>query len=390
MESGQRQRRNAVLVTSLPGAADRTELERQAGAGERHRKDYVEVAGLLDADIIDSDFVFRHGSWLARLLARRVGLPVGQVWEAFRRRRGYDHVLAWADRLGLPLALLHKLTRSDCDLVLLSVDLAAPKKARFIRRFRVHTHIRAILTPSSRQMAIAQELGVPNSKLVLDPHGVDTRFWHPQETAVEDMICVVGWEARDYATLVKAVRGLQVDVRAAVGSMVFSSGEVEGDRLDAEGRRRLPDLAPLKGTQGYQSYERWAAELGGSLPANVIWYQQLSARELRVLYAKARFVVIPLHDVEFDAGATAILEAMAMGKAVVLSRAAGQIDLVRDGMDGVYVPPADASALRATLEHLLSHPEEAERMGRSARARVEARFELDDYAARVASVVAGR
>ncbi|HEV2123162.1 MAG TPA: hypothetical protein VGW38_10360 [Chloroflexota bacterium] len=33
---------------------------------------------------------------------------------------------------------------------------------------------------------------MPNSKLVLDPHGVDTGFWQPQESALQDLICVVG------------------------------------------------------------------------------------------------------------------------------------------------------------------------------------------------------
>ena len=38
------------------------------------------------------------------------------------------------------------------------------------------------------------------------------------------------------------------------------------------------------------------------------------------MYARARLVVVPLHDVDFDAGVTTITEAMAMGKAVVATQ----------------------------------------------------------------------
>jgi glycosyltransferase involved in cell wall biosynthesis len=381
--------RTAVLVTSLPGSVSRRELERQVAARERHRKDYLEVARRLGADVIDHDFVTRNGSRLSRLLVKHIGVPIGQVAEAFRRRREYRHVLAWSDRLGLPLALLYKLTRFDGDLVLLSVDVSAPQKARFLRWFKVHTHLRAIITPSSRQVALAEQLGVPSAKVFLDPHGVDTQFWRPGGERVEDLICTVGWEARDYPTLVEAVRGLDVHVEAAVGTMVFSGGEVARDRLDTAERHVPPDLTPLKGTQGYRLYQRSVAELERRHPSNVVWRQQLSARELRTLYARSRFVIIPLYDVEFDAGATAILEAMAMGKAIVLTRARGQTELVRDGKDGLYVPAGDPAALRAACEYLLAHPDKADRMGRMARARAESVFSLDDYAVRVASVVGG-
>lgn len=379
--------RTAILVTAFPGSVGQRELERQIAAGERHREDYLEVARLVDADVIDHDFIMNHGTRVSRLLAGRIGIALGQVTEAFLRRRQYDHVLAWSDRLGLPLALLHKLTRSKRDLVLLSVDLAAPQKARLLRWLKVHTQLRSIITPSSWQVAIARELGVPPSKLILDPHGVDTRFWQPQGAPLEDMICAVGWEARDYSKLVEAVGGLSVQVHAAVGTMVFSGTEVPRDRLDA-GHEDMPAaFTPLKRTQGYRLYQRSMAGSGTVARDNVVWHQQLSAQELRSLYDKSRFVVIPLQDVEFDAGATAILEAMAMGKAVVLSRARGQGELIRDGEDGIYVPPGDARALRSAVEHLLAHPELAERMGRMGRARAESVFDLDEYAARVASVV---
>jgi glycosyltransferase involved in cell wall biosynthesis len=78
-----------------------------------------------------------------------------------------------------------------------------------------------------------------------------------------------------------------------------------------------------------------------------------------------------------------------MGKAVVISRTRGQVDLIRDGEQGIYVPPGDPAALRAAITYLANHPEETERMGRAGRALVEERHTLDAYVAGLAAVVRG-
>jgi glycosyltransferase involved in cell wall biosynthesis len=129
---------------------------------------------------------------------------------------------------------------------------------------------------------------------------------------------------------------------------------------------------------------------GTGVAARIRLHQQIDHRTLRRLYARARFVVVPLHDVDFDAGVTTITEAMAMGKAVIVTRTRGQVDIVRDGENGLYVPPGDVGALRAAITRLLDDPAEADRMGRAGRALVESRHTLDGWVAAVAEVVAGR
>jgi glycosyltransferase involved in cell wall biosynthesis len=224
--------------------------------------------------------------------------------------------------------------------------------------------MKAIINYSSAQMEIgADRLGVPREKLHHALQPVDERFWRPQETPVEELICSVGAEARDYGTLVEAVRGLDVRVELAVGTTVLKTGDLATDLAAA----LRPIVAPGR-------------------PPNVELRQQVDQLELRELYARSRFAVVPTEDVEFDAGVTTIAEAMAMGKAVVVSRAHGQVDLVREGQTGLYVPPDDPRALRVAIEHLLAHPAEAERMGRAGRALVEARLTLDRWISGVVAV----
>ena len=52
-----------------------------------------------------------------------------------------------------------------------------------------------------------------------------------------------------------------------------------------------------------------------------------------------------------------LTEAFAAGTTVVASDIAGYRDVVRDGVDGVLVPPGDAQALAEALRDLYDEPE---------------------------------
>jgi glycosyltransferase involved in cell wall biosynthesis len=226
-----------------------------------------------------------------------------------------------------------------------------------LRRFGVHTHLGAIVNYSSAQLEIAaSRLHVPRGKLHLGLQPVDERFWRSEVQPGADLICSVGYERRDYQTLFRAVAGLDAEVQLAIGS---------GDQPAAALERRLATLGP---------------------PPNVR-FNHFRPPELRTLYSSSRFVVMPLLDVDFDAGVTALTEAMAMSRAVIVTRTRGQIDLIRDGVEGLYVPPGDVPALRAAIDRLIANPEEAARMGRAGRALVERNHTLDGYVARLAGII---
>ncbi len=361
---------NALLVRGLNGQPTPAELERLAAAGERPRNIYVEVARELDADIVDLNFVQQNGARVSRLVARRVGILEGQVLEAFLRRRHYETIVAFADRLGLELALLFKLARSRDDLALVSSRLVTRSKRIYLERLRVQSQIETIISYSSVQLDLAaRRYGLPRESLhaVLQP--VDELFWQPADRPPEDLICSVGCISglRDYPTLLEAVRGLDVAVELAVGSFIVSPEHNRGrERIF---RTNVPE---------------------GTVPPNVSYRFDLPYTELRDLYARSKFVVMPLYDVDFDAGVTSITEAMAMGKAVIVSRARGQVDVVHDGIEGIYVTPGDPQALRQAIVHLLEHPEEADRMGAAGRAAVLDRHRLVDFANRVAQLALRR
>ncbi|MBK7894864.1 MAG: glycosyltransferase family 4 protein [Anaerolineaceae bacterium] len=68
--------------------------------------------------------------------------------------------------------------------------------------------------------------------------------------------------------------------------------------------------------------------------------QRFSQFELRDLYAMSDFLVMPFVQRQFQVGVIALLEAMAMGKAVICSSTPGQTDVV------VAVKPASTCRQR--------------------------------------------
>ena len=92
-----------------------------------------------------------------------------------------------------------------------------------------------------------------------------------------------------------------------------------------------------------------------------------SQYELRDIFGLSRFIIMPLYNVDFQAGVTAILEAMAMQKPVLCSRTPGHTDVVVEGKNGIYVNPQNPIEMGAASERLLVDDVEASWMGGNAR-----------------------
>jgi len=275
--------------------------------------------------------------------------------EVQRRQAEYDAVVSWGERLSLALLAQQQFAKSSKPHIAMMYQFEKPNIRVPLRLLKKNLH--AVITWSSVQRrALIEEIGYPAERVYLIRHYVDQLFYRPR--AVEqDMICSVGAEMRDFTTLKNAVSGTGIRCHIAA------------DHVRIPGRFRI------------LNDRRVPIDQTGTLVDPNITQGRLTLHELRDLYARSKFVVVPLLASDTDNGVTVILEAMAMGKPVICSRTRGQVDVIQDGVNGLYVPVGDVAALRTAMLSLWNDPLRAEQMGRNARAHVEKYHTLEKFTA---------
>lgn len=143
-----------------------------------------------------------------------------------------------------------------------------------------------------------------------------------------DYIFCGGDGDRDYNTLIEAVRDLDVPV-------VIAS-------------RRM-DLAKT------------------DLPVNVK-LSPTSPEDFRKLMANSRMVVVPMEGGHLHSGGQqTFLNAMALGKPVVVADDRGAKDYITDGVDGLIVPTGNPHALRDAICKVINDQENANLLGENGR-----------------------
>jgi glycosyltransferase involved in cell wall biosynthesis len=271
--------------------------------------------------------------------------------EVHRRRDEYDLGVTWGERLSLPLMALQRFSRHRTPHVAM-MDWFSKPNVRLPMRALGQT-LRGIVTWSSVQRAYAIErFGIRPENIYLVKHFVDQLFWSPRQRDV-DMICSAGKEMRDFPTLLTALHGTNLRCHIATDRVLIA-----GSRL----KRRTVSAATF------------APDLNQNVTVG-----KMAPTEMRDLYARSRFVVVPILPSDTNNGINVILEAMAMSKPVICSRTRGQVDVIQDGVTGVFVPVGDAAALRAAMVSLWNDPERAEAMGQRARAYVREHHTLEKF-----------
>lgn len=356
---------NQILLT-VSGEIDPCIKERII-RGECPQADYIAMAQGFPADLMDYRVAREVGGHIGRLFEKIGGPNLMLAWACFCRRRYYRALFTDGEQVGIPLAFLLKFfaPRGRPRHFMIAHRLSVKKKMVFFDWFGVRTQIDIFFVYSTWQQAfIRTRWKLPANRVIYTPFMVDSSFFNPgnvpEHSSIKELtnkdvsiISAVGLEHRDYPTLIQAIHDLPVQVVMAAASP--------------------------------WSKQKNTSE-GIPLPKNVL-VRRFTQYELRDLYAASQFIVMPLFPVDFQAGVTAILEAMAMGKAVICTRTPGQTDAIVDGETGRYVEPGDANSLRAAIEWFLNNPEDVEQMGQNARRRVVQDMSLDRYVHRLGMYV---
>jgi glycosyltransferase involved in cell wall biosynthesis len=127
--------------------------------------------------------------------------------------------------------------------------------------------------------------------------------------------------------------------------------------------------------------------LVADLPGRTEWTELLPTEGIARALDAATTLVLPSRS---EGMGRVLVEAFCRGRPAVASRVGGIVDLVRDGENGLLVPPQDPAALADALHRVLADETLAARLAAGAQASAEAWVATpEEYAARLEALVAG-
>jgi glycosyltransferase involved in cell wall biosynthesis len=182
------------------------------------------------------------------------------------------------------------------------------------------------------------------NKMLYLPWSIDADFFTPTKIEEEDFILAVGDANRDYITLIKAIKDLNVKLIIATRNLSFRG----------KFSYKLQDLIMFKN--------------------NNIYIKEVSIDELKKLYEKAKLVVLPLIPSLTGAGVTALLEAFSMSKPVIVSDSPGLKEYCMNDINCIVIKPYDWKSLQMAVLNLLNDDKKRKRLGVNAR-----NFILENY-----------
>lgn len=236
-----------------------------------------------------------------------------------------------------------------------------PLEHRALERHLLGREVDAYLTvcEPDRRRLVAR--GVPERKTHVLPNGIVT----PEVDPTRDVRAELGIDAA--APVVGTVGVLRTE--KAHGVLLRAAARV---------RERHPELRVVIVGDGVQrtELERLAAELGIE---DAVLFAGVRVDVAEVL----RALDVAVNSSVREGSPLSVMEYMEAGLPIVATRVGGVPEIVRDGVDGILVPPSDPDAMADALNRLLDDREAAAAMGRSGRERRRAEFDLDVVAQRL-------
>ena len=314
------------------------------------RVDYLELKRLLDIDVLNYSLYNRTrlGEGF-RFFETQIHSDLYLTWLGWRAKKKYDLVFTMSERAGIPFAGFRRLTASSQPFVTMFQSWSWRQES-VIKNLGLFSKMNGIAVHCHSMKCHLNELGAPLDDIEVLPYSVDHHFFKPMKDVEQQsgLIMSVGEiRSRDYGTLMKAVENLPLRLVVAASGSWYAREKTTN--LDLP----IPDNTTITG--------------------------HMPSTKLRELYAQSQFVVLPVYNTVFSAGSTVVMEASSMERAVIATRSEGITDYIVDGETGILVEPNNPEAFREAIRYLQAHPQEAKRLGRNARQRVEESYNLDIY-----------
>jgi glycosyltransferase involved in cell wall biosynthesis len=266
--------------------------------------------------------------------SRRMGIGFGPhiPLTFLKKLRQANVLISTVDTCGLPLAMFKHWGWIPGKIIYISQGLGDRVEAygrerrlsRYYRRLLLEVDALVVLSEGARA-SLAKWLEIPAEQIYVLPFGVDCDFWHNTGELGDEILSVGSDAGRDYSTLLQAIEGFHLHI-------------VSRQAIDIHG------LINVRRTQNY------------------------TPKELRDLYSRARFIVIPLKDISQPSGQSTTLQAMACSKAVILTQTRGYFGegYLKSGENCFLVPPNNVDAMRSTIRQFWADPSMCARVGQKA------------------------
>ncbi len=260
-------------------------------AEEGPRKEFVEIALATSARILSlmSGTAYRD-AWCRRLFGRVAN--IGSAVKFALSSRHFDSCYVTGEDIGIPVAILLKMLGWKGNLICV-VHNITPRKAFLLRRIGPGIFTGLITVSEQQRSALITDCAMPADKVFFRYVWVDEVFFSPSHDPAraddaQPVVMACGAEGRDYALLNDAASRL--DVRF----------EVYGHGFFGEDRAH-----------------------DGAISSNFHRMPRVPFCELVRAYRSASAVALPLNNVAYAAGVTGLVEAMACGKAVIVTSSQG-------------------------------------------------------------------
>ncbi len=221
-----------------------------------------------------------------------------------------------------------------------------------------------ISIPSSYVKRTFLEKGIPESKIIQVPYGVDISHFHqiPKKDNVFRVVFVGGMSLR---------KGVHYLLKA------FSELKLPNSELFLIGSMN-DEIKPFF-KKYVTAFRRGPTESG---KGQIVYIGHVLQNELYKYYSQGSVFAI----MSIEEGLAMVQpQAMACGLPVICTTNTGGEDIVRDGKDGFVIPIRDINKLKEKLVYLYKNKDVLEKMGKSAKERVSAGFTWDDYGIKIIS-----
>ena len=286
------------------------------------------------------------------------------LWKAFGARgAGTSIIVAAHPNLGVPASWMRWIHPGLQTITMAhGIDVWKPLPTR---RLRALQEARLVIVPSrNTAQKVAEVQGIPESRIRRLPLPLNPNFLRLARTA-KDLRLPANFPKGHIILTVG--RWASSERYKGADELIFAVAHI----LDT-----IPDLHLVMVGTGDDLPRLRGIVVERKIGEHVHFFEYLPQEEVAACYANAHVFALPSTGEGYG---LVFLEAMAFAKPVVGVAAGGATDLVRDGINGLLIPPNDVQRLAQSLTCLLQDEPLRKRLGDSGAAIVRREYTFDAF-----------